>query len=292
MSKRKLLALVQDKVVDGWNDPRMPTISGMRRKGYTAEAIRTFCERVGVAKFNSTHEVQLLDFCLREVLNKRALRAMAVLNPLRVVIENYPEDQTDQLEAINNPEDASAGTRIVPFSKVIYIERNDFMEDPPKKYFRLSVGREVRLRYAYFVTCTSIVKDDAGEVVELRCTYDPATRGGSSPDGRKVKGTIHWVSEAHAVDAEVRVYDHLYHTEDPMDPAGGDDGRGNLNPESRSVISNCKLEPSLAAAAVGTSYQFERVGYFCVDNVDSNPAELVFNRTVALRDGWAKAKKS
>ena len=226
LSKRKLLELVQDEVVDGWNDPRMPTISGMRRKGYTAEAIRTFCERVGVAKFNSTHEVQLLDFCLREVLNKRALRTMAVLNPLRVVIENYPEDQTDQLEAINNPEDASAGTRIVPFSKVIYIDRNDFMEDPPKKYFRLSVGREVRLRYAYFVTCTSIVKDDAGEVVELRCTYDPATRGGSSPDGRKVKGTIHWVSEAHAVDAEVRVYDHLYHTEDPMDPAGGDDGRG------------------------------------------------------------------
>jgi glutaminyl-tRNA synthetase len=292
LSKRKLLELVQDEVVDGWNDPRMPTISGMRRKGYTAEAIRTFCERVGVAKFNSTHEVQLLDFCLREVLNKRALRTMAVLNPLRVVIENYPEDQTDQLEAINNPEDASAGTRIVPFSKVIYIDRNDFMEDPPKKYFRLSVGREVRLRYAYFVTCTSIVKDDAGEIVELRCTYDPATRGGSSPDGRKVKGTIHWVSEAHAVDAEVRVYDHLYHTEDPMDPAGGDDGRGNLNPESCSVISNCKLEPSLADAVVGTSYQFERVGYFCVDNVDSNPAHLVFNRTVALRDGWAKAKKS
>lgn len=291
MSKRKLRALVVDKVVDGWDDPRMPTISGMRRRGYTAEAIRAFCERVGVAKFNSVHEVKLLDFCLREVLNKRASRAMAVLDPLRVVIENYPEDQVDELVAINNPEDESAGTRIVPFSRVLYIERADFMEDPPKKFFRLGPGREVRLRYAYFVTCTDVIKDDAGVVVELRCSYDPATRGGSSPDGRKVKGTIHWVSAAHAVDATVRSYENLYTTEDPMDPAGGEDGRGNLNPNSLTIQTGCKLEPSLALAQPGENYQFERLGYFCVDSRDGSPADLVFNRTVALRDSYAKTKK-
>jgi len=291
MSKRKLLELVRDEVVDGWDDPRMPTISGMRRKGYLPEAIRTFCERVGVAKFNSIHEVQLLEFCLREVLNKRANRAMAVLNPLRVVIENYPEDQVDELEAINNPEDEGAGTRIVPFSRVLYIERDDFLEDPPKKFFRLSVGREVRLRYAYFVTCTGVVKDADGKIQELRCTYDPATRGGSAPDGRKVKGTLHWVSEAHALDADVRVYDHLYKTENPMDPAGGEDGRGNLNPDSLTVLTGCKLEPSLGSAEPGVTYQFERLGYFCADSRDSRPDRLVMNRTVPLRDSWAKAKK-
>ncbi|MEE2888068.1 MAG: glutamine--tRNA ligase/YqeY domain fusion protein [Planctomycetota bacterium] len=291
MSKRKLLELVRDKVVDGWDDPRMPTISGMRRKGYTAEAIRTFCERVGVAKFNSIHEVQLLDFCLREVLNKRASRAMAVLNPLRVVIENFPEDQVDELEAVNNPEDESAGTRTVPFSRVLYIERQDFLEDPPKKFFRLSVGREVRLRYAYFVTCTEVIKDAAGAVVELRCTYDPATRGGSAPDGRKVKGTLQGVSAAHALDAEVRLYENLYSTEDPLDPAGGEDGRGNLNPNSLTIQTGCKLEPSLAQAKPGENFQFERVGYFCVDAHDSKTDRLVMNRTVALRDSWAKAQK-
>ena len=243
MSKRKLLTLVQEKHVDGWDDPRMPTISGLRRRGYTPEAIRAFCERIGVAKFNSTVDLALLEFCLREDLNKRAPRVMAVLNPLKVVIENYPEGQVDELDAVNNPEDASAGTRKVPFSKVLYIEREDFMEDPPKKFFRLSPGAEVRLRYAYFVTCTDVVKDAKGEVVELRCTYDPETRGGNAPDGRKVKATIHWVSAEHAVDAEVRLYQTLFRVENPDE---GNDFREHLNPESLEVLQGCKLEPCLA----------------------------------------------
>ena len=291
MSKRKLLELVTEKRVNGWSDPRMPTISGLRRRGYTPESIRTFCERVGVAKQNSVVDIALLEHCIREDLNKRAPRVMGVLDPLRVVIENYPEDQVDELDAVNNPEDESAGTRKVPFSRVIYIERGDFMEDPPRKFFRLAPGREVRLRYAYLVTCTEVVKDDAGEVVELRCTYDPATRGGSAPDGRKVKGTIHWVSAEHAVDAEVRVYDHLFTKENPDDVAEGQDYHANLNPDSLKILTGCKLEPSLEGAKPGLRVQFERHGYFCVDNVDSKPGSLVFNRTVSLRDSWAKMQK-
>ncbi len=291
MSKRNLLKLVNDGIVDGWDDPRMPTLSGMRRRGFTPQAIRSLCERVGVAKFNSVHEIELLEFCLREDLNKRANRVMAVLDPLRVVIENYPDDQVEELDAINNPEDEGAGTRKVPFSKVLYIERSDFMEEPPKKFFRLGPGREVRLRYAYFVTCTDFVKDDSGEIVELRCTYDPETRGGNAPDGRKVKGTIHWVSAEHALDAEVRLYEHMFATEDPRDPAGGEDGRSNLNPNSLTTLSGCKLEPSLADAEPGQTVQFERTGYFCVDSKDSRPEALVFNRTVGLRDSWAKKQK-
>jgi glutaminyl-tRNA synthetase len=294
MSKRNLRKLVTDGVVDGWDDPRMPTIAGMRRRGCTPESIRALADRVGVSKFNSVHEIELLDFCLREDLNQRANRVMAVLDPLRVVIENYPDDENgagDELDAINNPEDESAGTREVPFGKVLYIERSDFMEEPPKKFFRLGPGREVRLRYAYFVTCTDVIKDSTGEIRELRCTYDPATRGGSAPDGRKVKGTIHWVSAEHAIDAEVRLYDRLWATEDAGDPAGGEDGRGNLNPDSLTVLTNCKLEPSLATAQPGQPFQFERTGYFCVDSKDSEPGDLVFNRTVSLRDSWAKAQK-
>jgi glutaminyl-tRNA synthetase len=286
LSKRKLLTLVQDKHVSGWNDPRMPTISGMRRRGYSPEAIRSFCKRIGVSKTNGTTELQLLEYYIREDLNRRALRVMAVLNPLRVVIDNYPDGQVEQMEAVNNPEDPSAGTRTVPFSKVFYIEQDDFRENPPKQFFRLSPGREVRLRYGYFVTCTSIVKDAEGNVVEVHCTYDPASRGGNSPDGRKVKSTIHWVSAEHAVDAEVRIYETLFTTENPNEAPEGQDFTVNLNPNSLE-IQRAKVEPSLRGAAPGTRYQFERLGYFTVDT-DSTPEAPVFNRTVALRDTWAK----
>jgi len=295
LSKRKLLALVQNKLVRGWDDPRMPTISGMRRRGYTPEALQNFCGRIGVSKTNGITELSLLEYFVREDLNRRAARVMAVLRPLRVVIDNYPEGQTEHMEAVNNPEDPSMGTRQVPFSKVIYIEQDDFREDPPKQYFRLAPGREVRLRYAYFITCTGVVKDASGNVAELHCTYDPATKGGNAPDGRKVKSTIHWVSAEHAVDAEVRVYETLFACEDPnIVPEGlpeGQDFTVNLNPKSLEIVSGAKLEPSLRDAAPGNRYQFERLGYFAVDPdsaPDSTGGKLVFNRTVALRDTWAK----
>jgi glutaminyl-tRNA synthetase len=292
MSKRKLLELVKEKRVSGWDDPRMPTLVGMRRRGYTPEAIRTFCDRIGVTKFNSTSEIAVLEHCVREDLNRRAARVMGVLKPLRVVIENYPEGQVEEMEAVNNPEDPSMGTRRVPFSRVLYIEQDDFREDPPKKYYRLAPGREVRLRYAYYVTCREAVKDPkTGEVVELRCTYDPATRGGSSPDGRKVQGTIHWVSAEHALKAEVRLYDHLFMKEDAEDVPPGKDYRSNLNPESLVVLKDVPVEPSLRDAAPDQPLQFERLGYFCVDRVDSKPDKLVFNRTVTLRDTWAKIEQ-
>lgn len=291
LSKRRLIQLVQEKHVSGWSDPRMPTISGFRRRGYTPEAIRRFCERIGVSKFNGIIDMSWLEDALREDLNKRAVRVLAVLRPLRVVIDNYPEGQTDELEAINNPEDPTAGTRKLPFSRVLFIEQDDFREDPPKDFFRLTPGREVRLRYAYFIKCTSVVKDASGAVIELRCTYDPATRGGNAPDGRKVKGTIHWVSAQHAVNAEVRLYDHLFTKPDPDDVPEGQDYRVNLNPKSLEVLRDCKLEPALAAAMPGTNYQFERLGYFCADSVDSRPGALVFNRSVTLRDTWAKIEK-
>ena len=290
LSKRKLLALVQNKLVQGWDDPRMPTISGLRRRGYTPEAIRNFCRRVGVSKTNGTTELGLLEYYLREDLNKRAPRVMAVLRPLRLVIDNYPEGQVEQMEAVNNPEDESQGSRTVPFSRALYIEQDDFREDPPKQYFRLAPGREVRLRYGYFVTCTSVVKDSSGQVTEIHCTYDPATRGGNAPDGRKVKSTIHWVSAEHALDAEIRLYDTLFTKEDPNEVEEGQDFTANLNPQSLEVLTGAKLEPSLRGAKPGTGYQFERLGYFSVDP-DTTPEKLVFNRTVALRDTWAKIEK-
>lgn len=287
LSKRKLLKLVEEGYVMGWDDPRMPTIAGLRRRGYTPEAIRNFCERIGVAKRDSLVDVALLEHCLREDLNKKARRVMAVLRPLRVVIENYPEDLIEEMEAINNPEDPSMGTRNVPFSKVIYIEKDDFRESPPKDFYRLAPGREVRLRYAYFIRCKDVVKDKDGNVVELRCTYDPATRGGDAPDGRKVKATLHWVSEAKAIRAEVRLYDHLFKVPDPDEL---EDFRTGINPESLVVLRDCYLEPSLASARPGEIYQFERLGYFCVDP-DSQEGSLVFNRTVTLKDTWAKIEK-
>jgi glutaminyl-tRNA synthetase len=291
MSKRKLLLLVQEKYVNGWDDPRMPTISGMRRRGYTPEALRNFCGRLGVSKTNGTTELSLLEYCVREDLNRRALRVMAVLNPLRVVIDNYPDGLVEQMEAVNNPEDPGDGARNVPFSKVLYIEQDDFREDPPKQFYRLSPGREVRLRYGYFVTCTSVVKNAQGNVVEVRCTYDPETRGGNSPpDGRKVKSTIHWVSAEHAIDAEVRLYETLFTKENPNDVEEGHEFTDNLNPQSMQILTGCKLEPSLANAAPGSRYQFERLGYFCVDP-DSTPQHPVFNRTVTLKDTWAKIEK-
>jgi len=292
LSKRKLLQLVEEGHVSGWDDPRMPTLVGIRRRGYTPEAIRNFCGAIGVSKTNGVIELAMLEHFVREDLNKRAARVMAVLRPLKVVIDNYPENQVEEMEAVNNPEDSSAGTRKIPFSRVLYIEQDDFREVPPKQYFRLSPGREVRLRYGYFVTCTSVVKDEkTGEVVEVHCTYDPATRGGNSPpDGRKVKATIHWVSAAHAIDAEVRNYETLFSKEDPNQTEAGQDFTANLNPQSLEVLSHCKLEPSLADAAVGSRYQFERLGYFCVDP-DSKPGKPVFNRTVALKDTWAKIEK-
>jgi glutaminyl-tRNA synthetase len=290
LSKRKLLQLVEKGLVRGWDDPRMPTLSGIRRRGYTPESIRNFCNSLGVSKTNGTIELRLLEHHVREDLNKRAPRMMAVLRPLRVVIDNYPETQVDELEAVNNPEDASAGTRIVPFSRVLYIEQDDFREDPPKQYYRLSPGKEVRLRYAYFIKCTSVVKDEKGEVIEIHCTYDPATRGGNAPDGRKVKSTIHWVSAAHAVDAEVRIYDTLFTTENPNETPDGQEFTVNLNPGSLEILTHCKLEPALASVAPMERFQFERLGYFCVDP-DSNPGSPVFNRTVALKDTWAKIEK-
>jgi glutaminyl-tRNA synthetase len=285
MSKRKLLELVQEGYVSGWEDPRMPTIVGMRRRGYTPEAIRAFCERIGVAKRENTVDVAQLEHAVREDLNAHAPRVMGVLRPLRVVLENYPEARTEEVDVINNPEDPSAGTRKVPFSRVLYIERDDFREDPPKKFFRLAPGREVRLRCAYFITCTGVTKDPAtGEITELRCTYDPATRGGDAPDGRKVKATLHWVSAAHAIDAEVRLYDRLFNAEEP---GASGDYRADLNPASLEIVRDCKVEPSLRAAAPGARFQFERLGYFCVDR-DSTPSLPVFNRTVTLKDSWAR----
>lgn len=291
MSKRRLLDLVNSGVVRGWDDPRMPTLSGIRRRGYTPEAMRTFCDRIGVGKAEGIVDIALLEYFLREDLNKRAPRAMAVIKPLKVVIENYPAGQTEMLECINNPEDPSAGTRMVPFSQVLYIEHEDFREDPPKQFFRLAPGREVRLRYAYFITCKEVIKDPAtGEITELRCTYDPATKGGDAPDGRKVKATLHWVSAAHTIPAEVRLYDHLFVKPDPDDVEEGKDYKSNLNPKSLEVLNDCKLEPSLKQAKPGDTYQFERLGYFCMDP-DSTETKPVFNRTVTLRDTWAKIEK-
>jgi glutaminyl-tRNA synthetase len=293
LSKRKLLELVRDAFVSGWDDPRMPTISGLRRRGYTPEAIRNFCDLIGVAKVNSIVDMALLEDCVRENLNKRVPRFMGVLRPLRVVITNYPEDLTEELEAINNPEDPGMGSRPVPFSRVIYIERDDFLENPPKKFYRLAPGREVRLRYAYFITCTGVIKDPAtGEIIELHCTYDPATRGGDSPDGRRVKATLHWVSEAHAVDSQVRLYDTLFTKRDAGEVEEGADWKANLNPRSLEVLKGCKVEPSLKKAAPGMRFQFERLGYFCADLEDSKPGNPVFNRTVTLRDPWANIKRA
>jgi glutaminyl-tRNA synthetase len=292
LSKRRLIRYVEAGHVRGWDDPRMPTISGLRRRGYTPEAIRVFCDRVGVAKADSLVDIALLEHCLREDLNRRAQRAMAVLDPLKVVIENYPTGQVEEFEATNNPEDPAMGTRPVPFSGELYIERADFMEDPPKKFFRLAPGREVRLMHAYFITCVDVVKDPAtGEVVELRCTYDPETRGGNAPDGRKVRGTLHWVSAAQALQAEVRLYDYLYSKADPYDVADGEDFTANLNPDSLEVLTGCRVEPGLAGAAPGNRYQFLRQGYFVVDP-DTTAGRLVFNRTVSLRDTWAKIQRA
>jgi glutaminyl-tRNA synthetase len=288
MSKRKMRRLVEEGHVSGWSDPRMPTIQGLRRRGYTPDSIRNFSEKVGVAKRDNMIDVALLEHCLRDDLNKKASRRMGVLRPLKVVIENYPEDQVEELDAINNPEDFEAGSRKVPFSRELYIEREDFMEDPPKKFFRLGPGREVRLRYAYYITCTEVVKDGNGEVVELRCSYDPETKGGDSPDGRKVKGTLHWVSAVKALNAEVRLYDRLFSKENPED---GDEFTSNLNADSLQTLSNCKLEPELARTESGVSFQLERLGYFCLDAEDSSPGNLVLNRTTPLRDSWAKLQK-
>ena len=290
MSKRLLRQLVEKKHVTGWDDPRMPTLGGLRRRGYTPESIRNFVAAVGVSRTNGIVDLAMLEHFVREDLNKRVPRVMAVLHPLKVVIENYPENQVEEMDATNNPEDVSAGSRKVPFSRVLYIEQDDFREDPPKGYFRLSPGREVRLRYGYFITAKSVVKNDKGEVIEVRCTYDPATHGGNAPDGRKVKSTIHWVSAAHALDAEVRIYENLFIKEDPSEVEEGQDFTANLNPKSLEVITNAKLEPSLADAKAGSRYQFERLGYFCAD-ADSKPGALVFNRTVALKDTWAKLEK-
>ena len=290
MSKRKLLQLVKENHVSGWDDPRMPTICGFRRRGYTPEAIRNFCERIGVAKRDNIIDYSLLEFSLREHLNKVAPRMMAVLNPLKVVITNYPDGQVENLTAINNPEDESAGTRQVPFSREIYIERDDFMENPPKKYFRLAPGQEVRLRYAYFIKCDEVIKDAEGNIVELHCSYDPASKGGNSPDGRKVKGTIHWVSAEHAIDAEVRLFDRLFSKENPDDVEEGQTFLDNMNPDSLQVLQNCKLEPELGKAKVMDKMQFERLGYFCVDK-DSTPEHLVFNRSCTLKDSWSKENK-
>ncbi len=289
LSKRKLVQLVEDGHVSGWDDPRMPTIAAMRRRGYTAEAIRAFCEKLGITKHNSLTDIALLEHCLREDLNRRSPRVMGVLRPLKLVIDNYPQGQVEQMDAINNPEDPDAGTRQVPFSRELYIEQDDFREDPPRKFFRLSPGREVRLRYGYLVTCTDLIKNDAGEVVEVHCSYDPETRGGSSPDGRKVKATMHWVSAAHAVEAEVRIYDRLFKTPRPGKSSGNpiDD----LNPDSLQVLTSCRVEPSVTGAEPGSRYQFERQGYVCVDP-DTSDTRPVFNLTVPLRDAWAKIDKA
>ncbi len=292
LSKRKLIELVDQGYVKGWDDPRMPTISGLRRRGYTPDSIRNFCERIGVAKRDNMVDMALLEYYIREDLNKRAPRVMVVLNPLKVVIENYPEDLVEEMEAINNPEDPAMGTRKVPFSRVIYIDKDDFREDPPKQFYRLAPGREVRLRYAFFIKCIGVVKDNAtGEITELRCTYDPSTRGGDAPDGRKVKATLHWVSASHALDAEVRLYDHLFTSADPGDVPEGVDWKSQINPDSLKTLYACKAEPILKNSKILDKYQFERVGYFCVDP-DSIPKKPIFNRTVTLRDTWAKIQKS
>ena len=291
MSKRKLLELVESKFVSGWDDPRMPTLSGLRRRGYTPESIRDFADRIGVAKADNVVDMALLEHCLREDLNRRAKRVMAVLNPLKIVIENYPEGSTEEFEAINNPEDEGMGKRNITFSKVVYIERDDFREEPPPKYFRLAPGKEVRFKFAYYIKCNEVVKDERGEIVELRCTCDPETRGGWSKDGRKVKGTIHWVSAEHAIQAEVRLYENLFTVSEPENEKDGADYKSFLNPDSLRVLKNCLVEPSLKNAAPGDSFQFERLGYFCVDN-DSTPGKLIFNRSVSLRDTWAKIEKS
>lgn len=290
MSKRRLLQLVNERIVQGWDDPRMPTIRGLRRRGYTPESIRRFCDVIGIAKFISTIDMHVLENAVRDHLNQVAPRVMAVLRPIKLVITNYPEDQVEEMTAINNPEDPSMGSRTLPFSRELYIEQEDFMENPPKKYFRLSPGNEVRLRYGYIIKCEEVVKDEQGNVTELRCTYDPQTRSGMPEANRKVKGTIHWVSARHAVAAEVRLYDHLFATPDPDDCEPGKDYLSNLNPNSLEVLSDCKLEPSLASAALGDRFQFERLGYFCIDR-DSAPDKLVFNRTVSLRDTWGKIAK-
>ena len=291
MSKRKLLELVKNHYVDGWDDPRMPTICGLRRRGYTPEALRLFCKTIGVAKFNSTIDATVLENSVREDLNKRALRRMAVLDPIKLVIDNYPEGQTETLTAINNPENEADGTREVPFAKTLWIEREDFMEDAPKKYFRLTPGKEVRLRYAYYVTCKGCVKDENGNVVEVHCEYDPATRGGQSPDGRKVQGTIHWVAEPTALDVEVRLYDRLFSVPNPDDPQNTGDYKDYLNPDSLKIVAGAKAEPALADAQVEKDrFQFERVGYFTLDKT-STADKLVFNRTASLRDSWAKVAK-
>jgi glutaminyl-tRNA synthetase len=289
MSKRMLLELVEGGFVSGWDDPRMPTISGYRRRGYTPQSIRNFAEKIGIAKRDNTVETSFLEHSVREDLNKRAPRVMAVLQPLKIVIENYPEEQTEELAAVNNPENPEAGTRNVPFSRELFIERNDFMEDPPRKFFRLAPGREIRLRYAYFITCTQVIKDENGHVIEIRCTYDPETKGGSAPDGRKVKGTIHWVSAKHCLDAEVRLYDRLFSVPNP-----GRDGdfKKDINTDSLQVLTHCKVEPSLKNTDPNVTVQFERKGYFCVDFVDSSPEHLIFNRTVPLRDSWKKIEES
>jgi glutaminyl-tRNA synthetase len=293
MSKRKLLELVERGVVTGWDDPRMPTLSGLRRRGYTPEAIRNFSERIGVAKRDSIVDIALLEHSIREDLNQRAPRVMGVLRPLRVVIDNYPKDQVEDLEAVNSPEDPGMGTRKVPFSHVLYIEQEDFLEDPPKKFFRLAPGREVRLRYAYFIKCVGLVKDEkTGEVVELHCTYDPETRGGWAPDGRKAKATLHWVSAPHSIEAEVRLYDHLFLKANPSHEKDGADFKTYLNPNSLETLTSCRVEPTLKHATPGSKYQFERLGYFCVDTKDSSDEKPVFNRTVTLRDTWAKIKKA
>jgi len=292
LSKRKLIELVEGGSVTGWDDPRMPTIAGLRRRGYTPEAIRNFCDRIGIAKRDSLVDIELLEYYIREDLNKRDQRVMAVLRPLRVVIVNYPEDRVEELEAINNPEDATMGTRKVPFSRVLYIEREDFRESPPKEFFRLAPGREVRLRYAYYITCVNVIKDNkTSEVVELHCTYDPKTRGGDSPDRRKVKATLHWVSAAHALEAEVRLYDRLFIKTDPVDTEEGRNFKDYINP-TLITLKSCRIEPSLKAAQLGSRYQFERQGYFCVDSIDPSDQKLVFNRTVSLRDTWAKIEKA
>jgi len=291
MSKRKLLQLVEEGYVKGWDDPRMPTLSGMRRRGYPPAAVRKFCDEIGVAKADSTVDIALLEYFIREDLNRNAPRVMGVINPLKVVIDNYPDDKVEEMDAVNNPEDPSMGKRKVPFSKELYIEKEDFMEDPPKKFYRLAPGREVRLRYAYFITCEKVIKDKSGNITELHCSYDPATKGGDAPDGRRVKATLHWVSAAHSIPAEVRLYDRLFTCENPMKTEEGHEFTDNLNPESLKISSDCRLEPSIAGTSNGDIFQFERRGYFCTDP-DSKPGRLVFNRTVTLRDRWAKIRKA
>jgi len=292
LSKRRLRRLVEEGYVNGWDDPRMPTLSGLRRRGYTARSIRSFCERIGVAKRGSIIDMALLEHSIREDLNKPTLRVMGVLHPIKLIIDNYPEGRVEELEAVNNPEDPDMGSRKVLFSRELYIEKDDFREDPPKKFFRLAPGREVRLRYGYYITCERVVKDEkTGEILELHCTYDPETRGGWSKDGRKVRGTIHWVSADHSLPAKVRLYDRLFNKPNPLDVEDGLEFTVNLNPDSLEELGSCRVEPSLAGAKPGARYQFERLGYFCVDSVDSTPEALVFNRTVTLRDSWARIDK-